>query len=151
LLDDTTVAVCAVEAVAFGCLGVWAATRGHTALGAVLGVIAVPGGLVVVVRLLMEAASELLGYLVLALFVVMLPLLLVPGVRRWTARRREPGATGEVHPGDIPGAYLHRDGDEVTVTVLGPGESTTYRGSGRSGRELERGFRVLLGERLTTH
>jgi hypothetical protein len=83
-VSDLRVAVSLVLALVLGFGAGAAYERGHPVLALVLGLAAAPFVLVVLARLVIEVAGELAGWLVLLL----LPLLVFPGVRRWLRNRR---------------------------------------------------------------
>jgi len=103
----------------------------------------------IAIVLLVHAAEEALGYAVLAVAVIALPLLLVPGFRRWVGRglRGAPAPDRPrnwIAPGRLGAVRVDRQGRAVAAQVSYlDGQQIRYLARGRSGRQLATEFERL--------
>jgi hypothetical protein len=158
LLGDAGCVISLVLALLFGTGAGFAASRGYLALAIVLGVLALPWTLVVLARLFIAILAEVAGYALLALWVILLPLLAFPGVRRWLRARRAarsagpgPAAHGYVPADSVTTARIQHEADLVTVLVQRGDDAVRYQAAAGPGRQLEHHFRTVLGTRLITY
>lgn len=157
LLDDPGCFTSLLVAAGCGIGAVYAYEYDQTVLAIVLAVLAIPGALVVLVRVLAEVAAELVGYLMIGVIVLMSPLLVFPAMRRraraWfrgSDKPTEPSRSERIPAAEVTDAEVRRDGATVTVLLKVRDKRVRYQATGTAGERLEREIRTLLADRLRT-
>lgn len=155
LLGDIGCMTSVLLTAVFGGAAFYAYDAGLFIPAVVLGVLAAPWALVVLVRVLGEAMGEVFGFLMLAAMVLLSPLMVFPSVRRWVRARRHREAPIRPRPDArrvltqaVSFATVQRDMDIVTVIVHTDGTPVSFTARGGAGMRLEQEFRQLLGARL---
>ncbi|WP_019630092.1 hypothetical protein [Actinomadura atramentaria] len=100
--------------------------------------------------LLLAVLGEIVGWIVLGVMVLTLPLLLIPGYRRWlgSLRRRGKAKGAFIAVQQIAGLREQPYAGERAVTVwLAGGAVVEYRARGADGDRLAGGFRALAPHR----